>query len=94
MYSVPLGVDIGGLSSEHQARIREIGLEAWMDEVSRPAAKSTETATPHPPGRAPRRTERNCAQCDKPFLAKRADARYCSPKCRVRAVRYPRTGSV
>ena len=74
-----IGIDINGLSAEHQQRIREIGLDAWMEEQSRPAPQ---------PINKPRRTWRNCAQCGKPFLAKRADARFCSPKCRVRAVRY------
>jgi hypothetical protein len=34
-----LGIDINGLAKEHQARIREIGLWAWMDE-QRPATAS------------------------------------------------------
>jgi len=34
-----------------------------------------------------RRTRRDCAQCGLPFLAKRADARYCSDRCRTRASR-------
>jgi ribosomal protein S27AE len=77
---LPIGIDINGLSTEHQQRIRVIGLDAWMDEQSRPVPQ---------PINKPRRTWRNCVQCGKPFLAKRADARLCSPKCRVRAVRYP-----
>ncbi len=28
-----------------------------------------------------------CAQCDEPFTAKRRDAKYCSPRCRVAAHR-------
>jgi hypothetical protein len=28
------GIDISGLAQEHQARIREVGLQRWMDEVS------------------------------------------------------------
>jgi hypothetical protein len=35
MNAVPIGVDINGLSLEHQSRIRQIGLPAWMDEQSR-----------------------------------------------------------
>jgi NADH pyrophosphatase NudC (nudix superfamily) len=88
-------VDINGLSIEHQKRIREVGLDRWMDEQCSPsrmkptASDSTTEPTASTAINKPRRTWRNCAQCGKPFLAKRADARLCSPKCRVRAVRYP-----
>lgn len=36
---VPLGIDINGLSSADQTRIRAVGLSRWMDELaSRPRA--------------------------------------------------------
>jgi hypothetical protein len=31
---VPLGIDILGLNAADQARIRQIGLWAWMDEIA------------------------------------------------------------
>jgi hypothetical protein len=37
---ISLGIDINGLDAAHQARIREIGLWAWMGEQSRPATAS------------------------------------------------------
>jgi hypothetical protein len=40
-----------------------------------------------------KRTDRPCAVCDRTFLAKRTDARYCSPKCRTRAARHPEARS-
>lgn len=92
-------IDINGLSIEHQRRIREVGLDKWIDEQCAPSkmtAVSQPTASDSTAGivptaiNKPRRTWRNCAQCGKPFLAKRADARLCSTKCRIRAVRYGR----
>ncbi len=89
-------IDINGLSVEHQRRIREVGLDKWIDEQCAPS-KMTVTASPTAPNTTdptainkPRRSWRNCVQCGKPFLAKRADARLCSTKCRIRAVRYGR----
>jgi predicted nucleic acid-binding Zn ribbon protein len=35
----------------------------------------------------PERTHRACTVCTKSFLAKRADAKQCSPRCRTRASR-------
>src|SRR5882762_9810691 len=82
-------ISITGLAPEHQARIREIGLWAWMDEQS--SECSTSETTPSEltsPKSKPARTRRPCAVCGKTFLAKRADARLCSVKCRHRASRY------
>lgn len=95
MNAVPTGVDINGLSDEHQTRIREVGLDAWMDEQCASTTSSTVKSSTSPPTVAtpintPHRTWRNCAKCGKPFLAKRKDARLCSPKCRIRSVRYGR----
>jgi hypothetical protein len=33
----------------------------------------------------PKRTRRPCSLCGRPFLAKRADAQFCSDKCRNKA---------
>jgi hypothetical protein len=83
MNAVPIGIDITGLDAEDQARILAVGLSPWMDEVaSRPKLKST---APEPSQSKLRM--RNCTECGKPFPAKRADARYCSPRCRVRVLR-------
>jgi hypothetical protein len=38
----------------------------------------------------PTRTWHNCARCGKKFLAKRADARFCSVKCRIQECRMGR----
>ncbi len=80
-----VGIDIGGLNPDDQRRIQTIGLQAWMDEVS-----NRTKGLPHgieTKSDKPKRTWRNCSQCDKPFLAKRLDARLCSQTCRRRAVR-------
>lgn len=90
MKNVPIGIDINGLNQNDQDRIREIGLSAWMDETV-----ATKTKTPHaakPEQSAPvasrqsPRTRRTC-QCGRTFLAKRADAQWCSQACRSRASR-------
>jgi hypothetical protein len=93
--TVPLGIDINGLAPEHQRRIREIGLDKWMDEqcAQTTSSKVKVSSTPKPTVSAirintPHRTWRNCVQCRKSFLAKRKDARLCSTKCRIRSVRY------
>jgi hypothetical protein len=55
-------------------------------------AKAATWEPPQPPSQPatiPPQSDRSCAVCDRTFLAKRADARYCSPKCRKRAARYP-----
>jgi len=39
-FGVPIGIDISGLGTADQARIRQIGLWAWMDEIAeRPSKK-------------------------------------------------------
>jgi hypothetical protein len=39
-HAVPIGIDILGLGKADQARIRQIGLWAWMDEIAeRPRKK-------------------------------------------------------
>jgi hypothetical protein len=35
------GIDINGLDAAHQRRVREVGLDRWMDEQSRPATSIT-----------------------------------------------------
>jgi len=41
---VPLGIDILGLNAGDQARIRQIGVWAWMDEIAeRPGRKKKPT---------------------------------------------------
>jgi endogenous inhibitor of DNA gyrase (YacG/DUF329 family) len=79
------GVDINGLSPEHQRRISQVGLDRWLDEQC--AQKQTAPLEPTPINKS-KRTWRNCTQCGTPFLAKRVDARLCSTRCRIRAVRY------
>jgi hypothetical protein len=38
-HALPVGIDILGLNAADQARIKQIGLWAWMDEVSEPTGK-------------------------------------------------------
>jgi hypothetical protein len=79
-------IDINGLSVGDQNRIREVGLSAWIDEISNRPKVPTPSTVEIKSGK-PKRTWRNCSQCDKPFLAKRSDARLCSQTCRRRATR-------
>jgi hypothetical protein len=36
-----IAIDINGLSAEHQLRIREVGLDRWLDEQCAPPKKPT-----------------------------------------------------
>ncbi len=83
------GVSITGLAPEHQRRIREIGLWAWMDEQT--GKPSTAMATTTPPAKTPlknlTRHRRECVVCGRAFYSKRSDARYHSAACRVKGHR-------
>jgi hypothetical protein len=70
-------IDIEGLGDKDKARIREIGLRRWMDEISRPQ-------------RSGRGGTKQCDVCGKRFEIERASAKYCSAKCRQRASRLSR----
>jgi hypothetical protein len=83
-----MNVSVTGLDSEQIARIEKIGFEAWFDQVtgvSHPAQKLA--AAPAPT--QSRRTRHICIRCGASFLAKRADAEFCSGRCRARASRHP-----
>lgn len=93
------GIDTDGLNPSDQARIRTIGLTAWMDEVcgrtiARPIVepeivRSTPLPEPAPCDLSPRkspRTKRTC-HCGRTFLARRKDAIFCSQACRSRSSR-------
>jgi hypothetical protein len=79
--------DINGLNPCDRERIEQIGFDQWLDEVADALPTSQKHAAE--PRKAKRKTGRNCARCGTSFLAKRADAKYCSLKCRIRACRYP-----
>jgi len=84
---VPIGIDINGLNQNDQDRIREIGLWMWMDEiVAKPRPVKRAQSAPVDANRESLRTRRTC-QCGRTFLAKRADAQWCSQACRSRASR-------
>jgi hypothetical protein len=78
---------------EHDPEAAEIILAVqakaatWEPPEPRPLPSQPEPATTLP--QRVKRSNRPCAVCDRTFLAKRADARYCSPKCRMRAARHP-----
>ena len=80
-------IDINGLNPCDRKRIEQIGFDRWLDEV----ADAPPTCQKHAaePTKSKRKTRRNCVRCGTSFLAKRADAKYCSVKCRIRACRYP-----
>jgi len=44
-------IDISGLDAAHQRRIREVGLDRWMEEQSRPATQPTASAKAKRPSR-------------------------------------------
>jgi hypothetical protein len=79
-------ISISGLASEHQARIREIGLWAWMDEQ---AAIKAPTVTVGPKLESITRHKRVCTVCGVTFYSKRSDAKLCSNRCRLRSSRSP-----
>jgi ribosomal protein S27AE len=83
--------DIGGLNLCDRNRIEEVGFDRWLDEVCNapPPISLKHAAEVSEPRKSKRKTRRNCVRCGGSFLAKRADARYCSVKCRIRACRYP-----
>ena len=70
-------VSIAGLAPAERARIEEIGFTAWLDGSSAPCPAETRQ----------HRTWRICAVCDGKFLAQRADAVYCSDRCKMRGSR-------
>jgi hypothetical protein len=84
------GISISGLAPEHQARIREIGLWAWMDEQANPQPP---VATVSPASKAKpalknlTRHRRECVVCGRTFYSRRSDARYHSAACRVKGHR-------
>jgi hypothetical protein len=83
-------IDINGLNPCDRDRIEEIGFDRWLDEVAdEPPTCVNHAGAVSRPRKSRRKTRRNCVRCGNSFLAKRADAKYCSLKCRVRACRYP-----
>jgi hypothetical protein len=80
-------IDINGLNPCDRKRIEQVGFDRWLDEVADAAPTCQKHAAE--PRKAKRKTRRNCVRCGASFLAKRADARYCSVKCRIRACRHP-----
>jgi|SRR5579872_784263 len=84
-----MNISIDGLGAEQIARIEAIGFEAWLDQVTgvKPPAQKL-PASPVPIQKS-RRTRHTCVRCGASFLAKRADAEYCSGRCRARASRHP-----
>jgi hypothetical protein len=80
-------IDINGLNVCDRNRIEQIGFDRWLDEIA--DAPPTVQKPAAEPRKSKRKTKRNCVRCGTSFLAKRADARYCSVKCRIRACRYP-----
>jgi ribosomal protein S27AE len=82
------GISIGGLNPSARERIEVIGFDAWLDEVAGVGTVSPIGDMIKPIAASkPNRTRRQCDRCGEPFLAKRADATYCSEKCRKRASR-------
>jgi hypothetical protein len=80
-------IDINGLNPCDRKRIEEVGFDRWLDEVAdAPPTCQKQAAELR---KAKRKTRRNCVRCGTSFLAKRADAKFCSVKCRIRACRYP-----
>jgi hypothetical protein len=73
-------INIAGLNPCDRSRIEQIGLTAWMDEVCKPSQ-------PLHPAHKSLQIERTCAVCDKTFQASRADAAYCSDRCKMRGSR-------
>ena len=68
--------DINGPNPCDRKRIEQVGFDRWLDEV----ADAPPTCQKHAaePRKAKRETRRNGVHCGTSFLAKRADARYCS----------------
>jgi hypothetical protein len=92
--SMMIGINIDGLAEEHQTRIRQIGLWAWMDEQSgRQQPSRTPASVPAPtalpilvkPAESITRHRRECVTCGRVFYSKRSDAKYHSPACRQKA---------
>jgi ribosomal protein S27AE len=83
--------DIGGLNLCDRERIEEVGFNSWLDEVCKTTTPASlkHAAEVSEPRKSKRKTRRDCVRCGSSFLAKRADARYCSVKCRIRACRHP-----
>lgn len=65
-------------------------LNSPADIPETPKTKAASSESQIIPGLKPV-TERQCAICGESFLAKRRDAKYCSPKCRQRAHRAANT---
>jgi hypothetical protein len=82
-----MGIDINGLAEEHQTRIREIGLWAWMEEQTLTSATPPTAPTASKPVENLTRHRRECVVCGRTFYSKRSDARYHSPACRVKGHR-------
>ena len=77
-------IDFDGLNPEDRKRIAKIGFDRWLDEVAH--RQQAQTKNPIAPKPAPTRRRKTCP-CGRKFLAKRADATYCSARCRQRASR-------
>ena len=83
------GISISGLSVRERQRIKDIGLDAWMDEVS-----ATPQSQPISLSKAAIPSGRRCAlasKCLKAFNRQAAyvrtgNGRYCSPVCRGAAM--------
>jgi ribosomal protein S27AE len=85
------GIDTNGLNPCDRDRIKKVGFDRWLDEVcnAQSPASLKHAADVSEPRKSKRKTRRDCVRCGSSFLAKRADARYCSVKCRIRACRHP-----
>jgi hypothetical protein len=79
-------ISITGLSPEHQARIREIGLWAWMDEQAGVIAPVTVKSV-EPKLESITRHKQVCVACGVTFYSRRSDAKLCSNRCRLRSSR-------
>jgi len=82
-----MNISIDGLDGDQVLQIEAIGFEAWLDRVIGVKHSAQKLAASPTPIQKSRRTRHTCIRCGASFLAKRADAEFCSGRCRVRASR-------